>query len=49
MPAYYFLHLLLKVAAFVAGELEVEAVKLDFERLAELMTVRLSSTHVAWV
>ena len=29
-----------KVAALAAGELEVEAVKLDFERLAELMTVR---------
>ena len=29
-----------KVAALVAGELEAEAVKLDFERLAELMTVR---------
>tara|TARA_B100000767_G_scaffold23789_1_gene21053 strand:+ start:84 stop:251 length:168 start_codon:yes stop_codon:yes gene_type:complete len=38
-----------KVAALVAGELEAETVKLDFERLAELMTVRVSiyssSTH----
>ena len=29
-----------KVAALVAGDLEAEVVKLDFERLAELMRVR---------
>ena len=33
-----------KVAALVAGKLEAEAVKLDFERLAELMTVRREYT-----
>ena len=34
-----------KVAALAAGELEVEAVKLDFERLAELMTAETTKLN----